>query len=148
MMNFIGKFIAIPEIDFTDYGDIMDTTYDNYSNNNIRIVFNMGTKEMYDRLLNGLLESNNHLNELMVFDNQYEDIKVYNNLTVSNLEMSLNESNSFRNRSGHGFGGQIQNYQLDVTFGFKDYYKTKARLFDRYKKLQNIIKKIKENESH
>jgi len=130
MMNFNAKFVAIPEIDFSDFGEIMDTSYGDYSTNSIRIIFSIGpTSDMYYRFTDGIIEQNNRLNDLI----------------ISNINIELDRTNSFRTMSGHEFGGQTQSYRLDVTLEFGNCYKTKLKLFDRYKKIQGIIAKIKEN---
>ena len=150
MMNFRAKLIAIPEIDFSDYGDIMNVEKlekrgDNISEETrLSIIFNVGTKDTYDNLIDGMLYHQNKLKEIIVFFDNYERMIVYKDCTLSNMNIRLQEELSFRTLSGHDLGGQnIQNYVMDVSFDCKKSKKMKTKLYDRNKKLDKMISKLK-----
>ena len=153
-MNFYCKFIAIPEIDFTDYGDVMElvTIEAQYPNKilrdmELRIIFNVGPKDLYDKFTNGMIEKSNQISEILVFLDNYETIVDYKECILTNLDIKLSGEPSFRTLSGHGLGGGdiIQNYIMDATFKCKTSQKMETKLFDRHKKLGSIIKKIKKD---
>ena len=150
-MNFNGKCIAIPEIDFADYCDIMgidvleDRKDDTLEDIKLNIIFNMGTKEMYDRFIDGMLYLQNKIEEIIVFLDNYQKLVVYKDCVLSSMNIRLKEEPTFRARSGHSLGGNnIQNYILDVSFYCRTSQKMDAKLFSRHKKLEGIIKMIKD----
>ena len=153
-MNFRLKYIAIPEIDFSDFGDIMDITSledreeEIIDDIKLSIIFDVEPKETYDKFIDGMLYLQNKIKEILVFIGQdYDKIIIYKECVLSNMNIRLKEEPTFRTLSGHSLGGgeQIQNYILDVTFECRTSLKMKIKLFDRHKKLESVIEKIKKD---
>jgi len=151
-MNFHCKFIAIPEIDFADYGDLMDlTTIESQSKNKIikdielHIIFNVGPKDLYEKFIDGMLEKSNRISDIMVFLDNYNIIVNYKDCYLTNLDIRLSEQPSFRSLTGYGLSEHLQNYVMDATFKCQTSQKMETKLFNRTMKLDSIISKIKKN---
>ncbi len=131
-MNFRSKYIIIPEIEFSDLGDIIST-----SSNSIHITIDVHDYLNIDKFVDGLLEQSNKLDELLIYEMDWKNIDVYTDLSLTSLDINLNEPPIRCSNY------EIPNYELNIVFEFEKYYKTIAKTFERRKKLNGIITNIK-----
>jgi len=146
-MNYRCKFIAIPEYDFTEFGDIVDRSLleESYGGKIIEdcelgMSFNGTSVDEYNKLTKKLIEHDKRIKELLVFVDNYNSIGVYHNCVVENIEVRVNKSD-FRKMTMHNT--TTPSYTLDLTLSCESMVVMDSKVFDRNKKLNNILEKIK-----
>lgn len=142
-MIFRSKFIAIPEFNFTEYGEIIDiSSIDELvemNRHNLTIVFTSNTLDNYNKLTENLINNNRHIGELLMFINNNESIVVHRNCTVTNIDISINNSDHRLMTSTQS----IFRYKMELTLECSKLYVMDTTVFDRQKKLDKIINTIK-----